>query len=296
MNSPPLITSRANTKSRRTRSRDDPSTPLLRSIGQTTSERRKKEEAELQVQRLHVVSSRYCWCIYAVLALLYAAVVGTVYLARRSNAFVPPLPALVPGQTAQGIVGQMTVPYSSACVLLATKNAFSSHVPCLHLVGLFNPYTALSHLEAITTTPHPHSSRANTNVTKAYILDQFKRLEAEAVALGRRNVRYDHSEDNSSWTQLNKSKQQQQMEERGETEPSNGEKLQPEILEVVQGDNLVMWVGGVVESTERGVPVKIEIDFDQESQAALLVSAHYGRGNIQVQHRARRSTHPFQCV
>jgi len=105
MNSPPPITSRANphrNKSRRTRSRDDPTTPLIRSIGQTTTERRKKEEAEQQVQRLLVVSSRSCWVIYIILALLYAVVIGAVFLARRSDAFVPPLPDMAPGQTAQG--------------------------------------------------------------------------------------------------------------------------------------------------------------------------------------------------
>ncbi|KAG0003136.1 hypothetical protein BGZ65_001992 [Modicella reniformis] len=239
MNSPPPITSRAN---RRTRSRDDSSTPLLRSIGHTTTERRKKEEAEQQAQRLHVVSMRQCWCIYVILVLVYVAVFGAVYLARSPDAFVPPLPDMFPGQTAQ---------------------------------GQFNPYTAWEHLEAISTTPHPFNSRVNTNVTKEYILDQFQRLKAETVALGRKNVRYFDRVDNSTWTRLQKSKQQQQMEERGETEPSDGEKLQPEVLEVIQGDNLVMWVGGIVESMEGGVPVKIEIDFDQESQTALLVSAHY---------------------
>ncbi|KAG0236916.1 hypothetical protein BGX31_003772 [Mortierella sp. GBA43] len=229
MNSP-TITSRANPKSRRTRSREDPTTPLIRSIGQTTSERRKKEEAEQQVQRLHVVSSRHCWSIYAILTLLYLAVAGTVYVARRSDAFVPPLPDMVPGQTAQ---------------------------------DLFNPHTAWEHLEAITTTSHPFNSRANTDVTKAYILDQFKLLQAEAVAIGRHNVRYYDGVDNSTWIQQE------------ESEPSDGESLEPETLVVVQGDNLVMWIGGVTESVEEGIPVKIEIGFDQQDQAALLISAHY---------------------
>lgn len=67
------------------------------------------------------------------------------------------------------------------------------------------------------------------------------------------------------------------MEDEGLVEPiDENEALLPESMEVVQGDNVVMWVGGVLESMEGQVPVRVEIDVDQESQSALLVSAHFG--------------------
>ncbi|KAF9104710.1 hypothetical protein BGX27_009980 [Mortierella sp. AM989] len=240
MNSPLPITSRANR--RRAPSLDSTSTPLLGSIPQRKTDRRVRDEAAQRTHRMHVVSVRQCWAIYAILAILYLGVIGFVYLARKPEAFVPPLPDMAPDET---------------------------------IPEMFNPYTAWEHLTAITSVPHPFNSRANTDVVKKYILDQFKSLQAEAVAIGRRNVRYDDGVGNSTWTQLRKSKQQRRMEEDGEVELSNGETLLPEILDVVQDDNLVMWVGGVTESMEGDVPVKIEIDVDQESQAALMVSAHY---------------------
>ncbi|KAF9945135.1 hypothetical protein BGZ70_004018 [Mortierella alpina] len=156
---------------------------------------------------------------------------GIVFYARRPNAFTPALPDMSPGQT---------------------------------LPDVFNPYTAWKHLEAITTTPHPFNSRANSDLTRKYIQDQFRELQAEAIALGRRNVRYNDGLDNSTWTR------------RRQDQDDGSEESQPEeVLEVVQGDNMVMWVGGVVASVEDNVPVSIEIDVDQESQTALLVSAHY---------------------
>ncbi|KAI1318765.1 hypothetical protein EDD11_005836 [Mortierella claussenii] len=173
---------------------------------------------------------------------MYLGFVGLVFFARRPNAFVPSLPEMAPNQTR---------------------------------AGEFNPYTAHEHLWAITTEPHPFSSRANTDIIKKYIRDQFKVLQAEAIAIGRRNVRYDDGTEGSTWTRLTKSQQQQRMEAQGETVPSEDEELQPELLEFVQGDNLVMWVGGVARSMEGHVPVDIEIDVDQESQTAMLVSAHY---------------------
>ncbi|KAF9205769.1 hypothetical protein BGZ49_003526, partial [Haplosporangium sp. Z 27] len=217
-------------------------TPLLGSIPQRKSDRRVRDEAAQRAHRMHVVSIRQCWSVYTILALLYLGVLGIVYFARRPNAIVPPLPDMVPGETSPDI---------------------------------FNPHTAWEHLEAITAEPHPFNSRANTDIVKKYILDQFKALQAEAISLGRRNVRYYDSEDNTTWTQLYKSRQQRRMEDLGEVEPGEGETLTSEILNVVQGDNLVMWVGGVTESMEGDIPVKIEIDVDQESQAALMVSAHY---------------------
>ncbi|KAF9169500.1 hypothetical protein BGX21_009141 [Mortierella sp. AD011] len=233
MNSPMPITSRANR--RRAPSLESTTTPLLASIPQRKSDRRVRDEAAQRTHRMYVVSTHQFWSIYTVLALLYLGVVGIVYLARRPNAFVPPLPDMAPGETAP----------------------------------------AWEHLEAITTEPHPFNSRANTDVVKKYIINQFKTLQAEAIALGRRNVRYYDREDNTTWTELRKSSQQRRMEDLGEIEPNEGETLKPEVLSVVQGDNLIMWVGGVTESMEGDIPVKIEIDVDQESQAALMVSAHY---------------------
>ncbi|KAG0364815.1 hypothetical protein BGX24_004440 [Mortierella sp. AD032] len=206
MNSPPPITSRANR--RRALSLDNPTTPLLGSIGRRRSDRRVQDEVAQRIHRLHVVSACQCWSMYAILVLLYAFVLAFVYIARQPDAFVPAvLPDLAVGDT---------------------------------LPGTFNPHTALKHLQAITTIPHPFNSRANTDITKKYLRDQFQELRAAAIALGRRNVRYDDKN-----------------------------------MEVVQGDNMVMWIGGVVESKEGQVPVRVEIDVDQESQNALLVSAHF---------------------
>ncbi|KAF9920727.1 hypothetical protein FBU30_009357 [Linnemannia zychae] len=240
MNSPPLITSRANR--RRALSLDDPTTPLLRS---SFGRRRVQDEAAQRILRLHVVSPCQCWSIYSVLILLYALVFVIIYFGRRPASFVPAvLPDLAVGDT---------------------------------VLGTFNPNTALKHLEAITTVPHPFNSRANSDITKRYLRHQFQELLAEAVALGRRNVRYDDGmNDNSTWVKLYKSRQQQQMEDDGLLEPADdSEELHPENIEVVQGDNMVMWIGGVVESMDEQVPVRVEIDFDQEKQNALMISAHF---------------------
>ncbi|KAG0361420.1 hypothetical protein BGZ54_009099 [Gamsiella multidivaricata] len=234
------ITSRANR--RRAPSLDNATSPLLPSIPQRRSVRQQRDEEEKRDRRRNAVNRKQCLAMYAILAVLYGAVMTTVYIARRPGAFVSQLPDMVAGDT---------------------------------LPGEFNPYTAWEHLKAITTTPHPFNSRANTDITKAYILDQFRKLQAEAIAYGRRNVRYDDRVDNSTWTQLYKTHQQRRMEDAGESEPSDGEPLREELLTVVQGDNLLMWVGGVVDSMEGDVPVKIEIDVDQESQTALMISAHY---------------------
>ncbi|KAF9194938.1 hypothetical protein BGZ50_005404 [Haplosporangium sp. Z 11] len=189
--------------------------------------------------------------MYAVVLILYTIIIAIVFFARRPDAFTTPVPDLAPGETPP---------------------------------GMFNPHTAWGHLEALTTTPHPFNSRANTEKTQKYIRDQFKALQAEAIALGRKNVRYDGSSDggNSTWAynpQLQQRQQRQQGDDHSEPiEPADGqeEALQPEVHEIVQVDNMVMWVGGVVESTgDDGVPVEIEIDVDQESQTALLVSAHF---------------------
>ncbi|CAO3566324.1 unnamed protein product [Mortierella alpina] len=237
MNSPPLITSRANR--RRALSLDNPATPLLGTIARRKSDKREQDEAAQRIHRMHVVSGCQCWSMYAVVALISLAVMGIVFYARRPNAFTPALPDLYPGQT---------------------------------LPDVFNPHTAWKHLEAITTTPHPFNSRANSDLTRKYIQDQFRELQAEAIALGRRNVRYDDGLDNSTWTR----RRQQQQQRRTNVQDDDSEESQPEeVLEVVQGDNMVVWVGGVVNSVEDNVPVSIEIDVDQESQTALLVSAHY---------------------
>ncbi|KAF9430439.1 hypothetical protein BGZ76_000841, partial [Entomortierella beljakovae] len=239
-NTPTQISSRANR--RRTPSLDNASAPLLGSIPQRKTDKRVRDEADQRDRRMHVVSSGQCWTIYAILGLFYLGLIGIIFFARRPEAFVPTLPQLTPNITAP---------------------------------GQFNPYTAKEHLEAITVQPHPFNSRANTEIVKKYILKQFKALQEEAIALGRHNVRYDLGPDTSTWTRLGKSKQQRKMEGDGEIEPIDGEALLPEVLDVIQGDNLVMWVGGVTESMEGDIPVKIEIDIDQESQAALMVSAHY---------------------
>jgi hypothetical protein len=141
--------------------------------------------------------------------------------------------------------------------------------------GTFNPYTAWEHLEAITKEPHNFNTRANTDVTKKYIRDQFKDLVAEAIATGRRNVRYE-DQDNTTWAKIYKSRQQREEEQDPSTALAQ-DALERELVEYVQGDNLLMWVGGVVESEEDGVPVKIEIDVNQPNQNALLVSSHYGK-------------------
>ncbi|KAF9087588.1 hypothetical protein BGX29_000751 [Mortierella sp. GBA35] len=229
MNSPPPITSRANR--RRALSLDNPTTPLLGTIGRRRNDRRVQDEVAQRINRLHVVSACQCWSMYSVLAVLYALVLALVFFSRRPDSFVPAnLPDLAVGET---------------------------------LPGTFNPHTAWRHLEALTTIPHPFNSRANSDITKKYIHDQFRELQAEAVALGRRNVRYDDGiGDNSTWVRRHKNRQEDDDDK-------------PENLEVMQGDNMVMWIGGVVESMEGQVPVRVEIDVDQESQTALLVSAHF---------------------
>jgi len=148
----------------------------------------------------------------------------------------------------------------------------------------FNPHTAFAHLKSVATAPHPFNSRANTDLVKKYIREQFRELQAEALALGRRNVRYDDGQDNSTWTNLIKSRQQQEMEDRGETEAPEKQELSQEKLKVVQSDNMVMWVGGVRESREGEdeVPVFIEIGVDEESQSALMVSAHFGKIHLLI--------------
>ncbi|KAF9144099.1 hypothetical protein BG015_000204 [Linnemannia schmuckeri] len=243
MNSPPPVTSRANR--RRALSLDNPTTPLLGSIGRRRSYRRVQDEAAQRIHRLHVVSPCQCWSMYSVLLLLYAFVLALVYLARQPDNFVPTtLPDLAIGDT---------------------------------MPDIFNPHTALKHLEAITTVPHPFNSRANTDITKKYLRNQFRELQEEAIALGRRNVRYDDKAgENSTWVRRYKTQQQRRMEEEGLVEPADEkEVLLPENMEVVESDNMVMWIGGVVESMEGQVPVRVEIDVDQESQTALLVSAHF---------------------
>ncbi|KAK3819202.1 MAG: hypothetical protein JOS17DRAFT_756490 [Linnemannia elongata] len=243
MQSPPPVTSRANR--RRALSLDNPTTPLLGSIGRRRSDRRVQDEVAQRIHRLHVVSPCQCWSMYSVVLLLYALVLALVYFARQPDNFVPTaLPDLAIGDT---------------------------------MPGIFNPHTALKHLEAITTVPHPFNSRANTDITKKYLRDQFRELQEEAIALGRRNVRYDDgAEDNSTWVRRYKTPQQWRMEEEGLVEPiDENEELLPENMEVVESDNMVMWIGGVVQSMEGQVPVRVEIDVDQESQTALLVSAHF---------------------
>ncbi|GJJ76180.1 hypothetical protein EMPS_08539 [Entomortierella parvispora] len=242
MNSPPPITSRANR--RRAHSLDNPTQPLLGSIGRRRSDRRAQDEVAELNHRRHKVSVRQCWSIYLILALLYGAVLAIVYYGRRADGFVPALPDMTVGET---------------------------------LPDTFNPHTAFAHLKEVTKAPHPFNSRANTDLVKRYIRDQFRELQAEALALGRRNVRYDDGQDNATWTSLKKSRQQQEMENSGETEAPEGQELLQEELQVVQSDNMVMWVGGVRESREGEdeVPVFIEIGVDEENQSALLVSAHF---------------------
>ncbi|KAF8983571.1 hypothetical protein BGZ52_000723 [Haplosporangium bisporale] len=239
MNSPPPITSRANR--RRALSLDNPSTPLLGSIGRRRSDRRVRDEVLQRIQRMHVVSRSQCFTMYSVLALVYLAIIGAVFFARRPEGVVPALPEDFPAYE--------TLP------------------------GTFNPYTAWEHLEAITKEPHNFNTRANTDVTKKYIRDQFKDLAAEAIAAGRRNVRYE-DQDNTTWARIYKSKQQREEEQDPSTTLAQ-DTLERELVEYVQGDNLLMWVGGVVESEEDGVPVKIEIDVNQPNQNALLVSSHF---------------------
>ncbi|KAF8935687.1 hypothetical protein BGZ47_009798 [Haplosporangium gracile] len=243
MNSPPPVTSRANR--RRALSLDNPTTPLLGSIGRRRNDRRVQDEVAQRIHRLHVVSPCQCWSMYSVLLLLYAFVLALVYLARQPDNFVPTtLPDLAIGDT---------------------------------LPDTFNPHTALKHLEAITTIPHPFNSRANTDITKKYLRDQFRELQEEAIALGRRNVQYDDKAgENSTWVRRYKTRQQRRIEEEGLVGPADeNEVLLPENMEVVESDNMVMWIGGVIRSMEGQVPVRVEIDVDQESQTALLVSAHF---------------------
>ncbi|ORZ24913.1 hypothetical protein BCR41DRAFT_236373 [Lobosporangium transversale] len=229
MNSSFPINSRANR--RRASSLENPTTPLLGSIPQRKSDRRERDEAAQRIYRMHVVSPPQCMIVYLILAIFYLSIIGIVYLARKPNAFVPTLPDMTSGQTSP---------------------------------EQFNPFTAFEHLQAITTAPHPFNSRVNTDITRKYIRDQLKALQAEAIALGRRNVRYDDDTDDAVYTRLSNWK-------------FGGEEsdIPTEGKDVVQGDNIVMWVGGVARSMEGDVPVDIEIDIDQESQRALLVSAHY---------------------
>lgn len=137
-------------------------------------------------------------------------------------------------------------------------------------IGIFNPYTAQKHLEALTTIPHPFNSHANTDITKKYLRDQFRALQEEAVGLGRRNVRFDDgSVDNSTWVSRSVPDDENVEEDEG--------LLEEEEMQVVQGDNMVMWIGGVVQSKEgQAVPVSVEVDINQENQTALLISAHFG--------------------
>lgn len=100
MNSPPLITSRANR--RRALSLDNPATPLLGTIARRKSDKREQDEAAQRIHRMHVVSGCQCWSMYAVVALLSLAIVGIVFYARRPNAFTPSLPDMSPGQTLPG--------------------------------------------------------------------------------------------------------------------------------------------------------------------------------------------------
>lgn len=90
MNSPPPITSRANR--RRALSLDNPSTPLLASIGRRRSDRRVRDEVLQRIQRMHVVSRSQCFTMYSVLALVYLAIIGAVFFARRPEGVVPALP------------------------------------------------------------------------------------------------------------------------------------------------------------------------------------------------------------
>ncbi|KAG0335660.1 hypothetical protein BG004_008361 [Podila humilis] len=248
MNSPPPITSRANR--RRALSLDNPTTPLLGSIGRRRTDRRVRDEVLQRIQRMHVVSRSQCMSIYSVLVFVYLAIIAAVFFTRRPEGFVPALP--------DNLAAFETLPQT------------------------FNPYTAWEHLEAITTVPHSYNSRANTDVTRKYIRDQLNALVAEAVAAGRRNVRYS-DQDNTTWTKIYKSKEQLDQEQQqqqhdssfDQTKTLEDELLAQEQVRYVQGDNLLMWVGGVLESEENGVPVTIEIDVNQPNQNALLVSSHY---------------------
>ncbi|KAG0037127.1 hypothetical protein BGZ82_003084 [Podila clonocystis] len=64
------------------------------------------------------------------------------------------------------------------------------------------------------------------------------------------------------------------MEDRGETDAPEGEKLTQEEQTVVQSDNMVMWVGGVTEYREGDddAPVLVEISVDQENNRRLCTS------------------------
>jgi len=100
MNSPPPITSRANR--RRAHSLDNPTQPLLGSIGRRRSDRRAQDEVAELNHRRHAVSVGQCWSIYLVLALLYGSVLAIVYYGRRADGFVPALPDMTVGQTLPG--------------------------------------------------------------------------------------------------------------------------------------------------------------------------------------------------
>jgi hypothetical protein len=100
MNSPPPITSRANR--RRAHSLDNPTQPLLGSIGRRRSDRRAQDEVAELNHRRHAVSVGKCWSIYLVLVTLYLTVVAIVYYGRRPDGFVPALPDMAVGQTNLG--------------------------------------------------------------------------------------------------------------------------------------------------------------------------------------------------
>ncbi|KAG0228174.1 hypothetical protein BGW42_002331 [Actinomortierella wolfii] len=236
MNSPPTITSRANR--RRTLSLDNPQAPLLGTIGQRRNDRRRYDDNAQRVHRMHSVTKRKCWNIYIVLIAVYASIVALVYFSRHPEGFVGPLPDLTPGETHP---------------------------------EFFNPHTAWEHLGNITTIPHAFNSRANTDVTRRYIVDQLKALQQEASMLGRRNVRYD-DQDTTSIHRIVKSKQQMEAEKDNGIDSYRDDTLESETKLFVQGDNLLFWVGGVI--PPQGDSPALEIGFEEE-QNALLVSSHY---------------------
>ncbi|KAG0256640.1 hypothetical protein DFQ27_005628 [Actinomortierella ambigua] len=133
----------------------------------------------------------------------------------------------------------------------------------------FNPHTAWEHLANITTVPHSFNSRANTDITRRYLVDQFKALQQEASLRGRRNVRYDDQDK----TILIKSEGQEDTEGEPETDAPLAGPLTPEEANYIQGDNLVFWIGGILPAKGDDSPA-MEIGFEEE-QNALMVSAHY---------------------
>ncbi|KAF9974958.1 hypothetical protein BGZ73_001546 [Actinomortierella ambigua] len=237
MNSPPPITSRAN--KRRQLSLDNPAAPLLGTIGRRRNDRRISDENALRLHRMHNVPKRRCWTIYIVLIAIYTSIVAMVYISRQPQAFVGPLPDLAPGETHP---------------------------------DLFNPHTAWEHLANITTIPHAFNSRANTDVTRRYIVDQFKALQQEALLLGRHNVRYD-DQDRTIFHQIVKSKEQKDAEEEQGANTLHAEPLASEPKFYIQGDNLVFWIGAVLPPHDNDTAAR-EIGFEDQ-QHALMVSAHY---------------------